>query len=289
MTFQRLLDDPEDDFETALLGSARFDVPSDAEIRRGVLSIAAAGGAVSLASAAAAINGGSQALGAASSHAATGTVFLKWLAVGFSAGLVTSGGGAIVAHRLLASSPPFVSHPSSSDASSPAPARVTRTRVVAETSAPELVPTARFDEPSASSVAPSRQMPGHSAADATRVEHAARSVTPRSETAGNPSTLVVAPLASDRAAPAITAELSALSDARLALSAGDPERVLRGLDAYDRLAGTHVLDNEAAMLRIEALVQAGRTTEASRLAASYLSRHPGSPNRSRLEQIAGVK
>lgn len=289
MTFRRLLDNPEDDFETALLGSAQFDLPSDADVRRGVLSIAAVGGAVSLSSAAAALDGGSRALGAVSSHAAATAAVLKWLGIGFTAGLVTTGGGAIVAHRLSASRPPVAGHSSTVAAANVAPARVAGAHAVAEVDAPGLVPAARFDELISPPVASSRDVSSRAIADVARVERVARSAARRSETAAHPSTSVVAPLASDDAAPAITAELAALSDARLALSAGDPERVLRGLDAYDHLARTHVLDNEAAMLRIEALVQAGRTVEASRFAASYLSQHPHSPNRSRLEQIAGAK
>jgi hypothetical protein len=75
--------------------------------------------------------------------------------------------------------------------------------------------------------------------------------------------------------------------ARLALSARDPNGVLREMDEYDRLPRTHVLDAEATMLRIEALVQAGRTTESAERARTYLSLYPASPHRARLQQIAG--
>jgi hypothetical protein len=90
----------------------------------------------------------------------------------------------------------------------------------------------------------------------------------------------------DESPPVLTAELAALSRARLSQSAREPARALAELDAYERLPRPHVLEAEATLLRMEALIQVGQATAASNLAREYLRVHPSSPHRSRLQRIA---
>ena len=103
-----------------------------------------------------------------------------------------------------------------------------------------------------------------------------------------PSARVALPPSGNAPVSGIAAELAVLSRARNALAAHNPAAVLAALDEYRRTARTRVLDAEAFMLEVEALVQAGRSTEAARRSHDYLVTHPGSPHRARLQQLAGL-
>jgi hypothetical protein len=72
-------------------------------------------------------------------------------------------------------------------------------------------------------------------------------------------------------------ELALLEQARSALERGSATNALGLLDRYLALTHGGRLAAEASVLRIEALVRAGRTAEAERLAHDFLRDNPNSP------------
>jgi outer membrane protein assembly factor BamD (BamD/ComL family) len=83
-------------------------------------------------------------------------------------------------------------------------------------------------------------------------------------------------------------ELAALQQARAALGAGDPARALSMLDAYVARFPHGAMAQEAAVLRIEALVRAGDRPAAQRAADAYLTAHPQSPYMDRIRSLLGT-
>jgi hypothetical protein len=77
--------------------------------------------------------------------------------------------------------------------------------------------------------------------------------------------------------------------ARAAMRAGDARTALARLDDHDRLFASGGLSTEAAVLRIEALANAGYGAEASELAARFLRVHPESPLRNRVRKAITPK
>lgn len=75
----------------------------------------------------------------------------------------------------------------------------------------------------------------------------------------------------------LSEELALLESARAALAAGQNADALAHLDRYEgTLRGTK-LRAEATILRIQVLAASGRSSEASRLAETFLKENPGSP------------
>jgi hypothetical protein len=72
----------------------------------------------------------------------------------------------------------------------------------------------------------------------------------------------------------LTAEVTALDEARRVLAAGDPGAALLSLDAYDGRFASRRLGPEAAVLRIEALIAAGRFGQARQLGEQLLAAEP---------------
>jgi len=86
----------------------------------------------------------------------------------------------------------------------------------------------------------------------------------------------------------LSVELSLIEEARRALLAHDPAGVTRALDAYAAAPRTGVLQAEAELLRIEALVQRGNVTAAKAQAARALAVAPNGPHAARLREIASL-
>jgi len=63
-------------------------------------------------------------------------------------------------------------------------------------------------------------------------------------------------------------EAKYVESARAALAAGDPKRAMTDLDFYFKIPNAKSLRQEATLLKIEALAQVGRKTEARALAYS---------------------
>jgi outer membrane protein assembly factor BamD (BamD/ComL family) len=71
-------------------------------------------------------------------------------------------------------------------------------------------------------------------------------------------------------------QLAALNAVHAALTAGDPTGALALLDQFEHRNPSSPLDEEVAVLRIDALVDAGRRAEARERAAAFLSGYPAS-------------
>jgi len=90
------------------------------------------------------------------------------------------------------------------------------------------------------------------------------------------------------ASPAVSglaAEVSALDRARAATDAHDPGGALALLDAYQRRFPNGSLQPEAQLLRVEALVQQGRRSQALPIARRLLDAAPDGPLSERVQRI----
>jgi hypothetical protein len=74
-------------------------------------------------------------------------------------------------------------------------------------------------------------------------------------------------------ADALAEEIALLDGARRALSSGDPVSALAALDRYDAARSKHVLKSEALLLRVRALLQSERKSEACSLARRHIDEH----------------
>jgi outer membrane biosynthesis protein TonB len=98
----------------------------------------------------------------------------------------------------------------------------------------------------------------------------------------------VAPEPTETATSSMPSELAALQQARASLASGDPARALSMLDAYAARFPHGVMAQEAAVLRIEALVRAGDRPAAQRAADAYLAAYPQSPYLDRIRSLLGT-
>ena len=73
--------------------------------------------------------------------------------------------------------------------------------------------------------------------------------------------------------------------ARRALAAGNAARAIEELNAFDRAEKTGVLEREARVLRIDALVAQGQSASARRLAEQYLQLYPNDAHAARLRSL----
>jgi hypothetical protein len=94
-----------------------------------------------------------------------------------------------------------------------------------------------------------------------------RSRTPPTSTSASPAPVVLT----------LAEEISALDSVRERLRTGDAEAALKVLDSYEGRQQPRRLGNEAVVLRIEALVRAGRRADASVLAQRFIEKNPNSP------------
>jgi hypothetical protein len=116
-------------------------------------------------------------------------------------------------------------------------------------------------------------------------------VTPPTPEAPDPA---AAPRAAHRAtAPSASAssdireQIRLIDEARSAVTAHDAASALRALDQYRSKFPGGALDQEATVLRIEALDQKGDHAQAASMARAFLARNPASAHAKRLERIAG--
>ena len=94
------------------------------------------------------------------------------------------------------------------------------------------------------------------------------------------------PPASRPSGTTLDAEIQALGEVRVALGKTDAGGALERLDAYGRAFPQAVLADEAAVLRVDALVLRGDQTAAAALARRFLASNPSSPHASHLRSIA---
>jgi hypothetical protein len=101
------------------------------------------------------------------------------------------------------------------------------------------------------------------------------------------STLAAAPRASADSASSLAAELASLERARAALAAGRATDALALLDDHAARFPRGVLSTEAVVLRIDALLRAGRRANADALARQFLAANPTSPYAPRVRSLIG--
>jgi outer membrane protein assembly factor BamD (BamD/ComL family) len=120
--------------------------------------------------------------------------------------------------------------------------------------------------------------PAQSAAEPRAV-----SVPSRARSAGPPAPT---PSAHDDSSDtaSLSAELSLIETARTALREGRARDALAALDEHRSRFARGAFEEEAAVLRIEALAKAGDSATASRLARSFLDTRPHSPYASRVRR-----
>lgn len=254
--FQRLIDGSLDARVRQVLGAGLDDRPSPERIRSAAAALGLSAGTAALAQASAPV-------GAAAAAAKPGMalVVLKWLGIGALLGGVTatasvavlSPGGTTTAARHAVTPARVVAQ---------APARHTRTVVAAKTPDENAAP-----EPARADVESAEPAPSSSAA------------APEASVAGFD------------AAPADTLheEIALLDQARHALRAGDAAAALSALDHYQAAASKHALATEALLLRVRALVKAGRGSEADALGRSYIARHPHDGYAERIRHLLGIR
>jgi TolA-binding protein len=85
----------------------------------------------------------------------------------------------------------------------------------------------------------------------------------------------------------LTEEISALEDARRALSAKDYGLALKTLDDYSRRFPRRKMGAEATVLRIETLSAKGDDAAARELGKSFLRAQPRSPYAKRVRSLIG--
>lgn len=84
-------------------------------------------------------------------------------------------------------------------------------------------------------------------------------------------------------------EVTAIAAARQALKRGDAQATMRELARLDEVGGFRSLTQEAALLRVEALVVSGQAEAAVALARQLLASGIADAHRGRLEQLANGK
>ncbi len=258
-------------FARQLLESARTDHSAFGAANRalGALGIA---GTVSLASASAAH------ASTVKASASLGVVG-KYIALGLLGGMTTFGSAAYVLSARVRSVAP-VAAPSAPSS----PARDTKTAPeipalhapVTDTDPPTPTPLPAPLAPAIGIPGVAHELPAASSNDEPRSAlpaEAAFPESPRVSASNNAST---------------SAQLAALQAVRAALAAHAPSRALALLSDFDTRYRSTALAEEATVLRVEALTDAGRKIEAAALGASFLQKNPHSAYaqrvRSKLEQ-----
>lgn len=257
---RRLLDDTDDLEIVRVLRTGLDDEPSDESFARAarVLGVGAAGaaGLAAIASGSAKPAG----LGASS----LGLAFAKWLGVGLLAG------GVVVTPLALRSPAPPSSQAASESRSSngaPGPEAQHGNLGASPTRAEERVEPEKPRQPAANARAnrePIVAPPAEPPAEAPSVA--------RFESAGE---------------SALVEETRTLDSARRALQSGDPATALAALARHDRLTQKK-LGAEATLLRVRALVAAGRAAEAQRIARETLAARGADGHACRLAKLAGL-
>jgi hypothetical protein len=82
-------------------------------------------------------------------------------------------------------------------------------------------------------------------------------------------------------------QIALIDEAHAALKRHDPGSALGAVDAYASKFPGGLFDQEATVIRIEALDLNGSHARAAAMARAFLAKHPVSPHAKRLERIAG--
>lgn len=268
-----------------LLGAAADDGPSATSFERTARRLGVAGAVLGATSAVAttaaggtaakgAVAGGALAGAAAATGAATGTGLGAGVAAGSAGGLAAKVGFALVLSAALVGGATIATRPSSKlEGPITAPATSATSAAPATSNAAIAAPNgARVPESTAArpplEVAVSPAPPLPSTGDAP----------PKKPTAG------VKPVSPDP----LHDEVVRLDEARAKLARGDAAGALVSLDQHDREFPRGLLGAEADVLRVEALVKAGRRDEAHARGERLLEREPNGPHAKRLRTLLGL-
>lgn len=248
----------------ALLRTGLGDAPPPEALSRVTAALGLTAGAVAVAAPAAATVNGAAVAAAGSASQASGSSALvlgKWLLAGLAGGAFVSGTASVV-ERVHSGSAPH------------APAAATSIRGNVATRGPGVVVDALPMAPVAEPPAPAVTTAGEAARVGTNTPKVASSRPSSSDT---------------ETSRALGVEALRIDAARQALASGDARRALAELDAYQRAKVVGVLDREAALLRIRALVAAGDGARAAQLARDYLDRRPPDAYRAELEAVVATR
>jgi hypothetical protein len=280
--FRRLLESSPTPATRELLRSGLGDRPRREVTERAALALGLTVATMSsTAGAAAAAVGAATTATSAVSTAGTslGALSLvKWLAVGMTAGVVASGGAAVV-HEVARGQ---VAVPKSTHVTEVAPAgRNTPQNALNPrnnaVSAPKGAAVAQqaAAEPNVAS-APPLGAPGPMPPAGTAGTTVSDSAPLRP-----PSTQTPIPAVSSGA---LAREVAQIDAARSALAAGDTARALAELERYERMRQTPTFVREAELLRIEAFSARGEHARAAELARRYITRFPNDAHVAKLRQ-----
>jgi hypothetical protein len=261
-----------------LLRAGLFDKPEPRAIERVAAALGLVAGISTTtagAAGAAGAAGGSTVIGAAGAGLTAGSptigvaVIAKWLAVGALSGTVVAGGSALVQRKFEA------------------PASTTATPVVVNEPGGPGVKPSRAHAPELGEIREEPSPAGPLPAGGTLSEGVAAGEERRSPST-NPEIVRLAPSAAFPSDPkgVLARELAHIDRARAALAARDPTRVLAELSRYDEVRSTGTFEQEALVLRIDALVLLGERKRASELARGYLVRFPKDAHAARLGELA---
>jgi hypothetical protein len=259
-----------DEFERALLDSARRDRASERAKVRALTTFGALGLQLTASTAAASPSAfaaaASSGVLASSAPALTTVAFAKWLGTGMILGTLSAGSVYAIRTESNGTTVPYAATSTVPVTVSPALERT------AQTAAPEPRPDAVAREPHA-------------------VSHELDSVSANDPSARTPP----GPAASNGAFPLDTpdshlrAELAALDRARRALRGGNPAVALQELARYEARFPRGALLQEATLLAVEARLEAGDTSGARAVAARVLTVDTTSPHARRLQALLSKK
>jgi hypothetical protein len=255
-----------DDFAREVLQSAFLDEPPRHALRRTALWLGVGEAAATTLATSSAL-GAAPALTGALATKASGSLaalaVLKWLGAGALVGAVTAGGIEYTTHAAAPAAP--------------------RDAVAAPATRPAQAVPAVVTPAAAVPDEPATPKPLASTADRARAAAPPRARTPSATEASRESADPRVPRVPR--APALELEIGQIDRARAALARGSPEAALAELDAYERRRKTLVLDREAMVLRIDALLGKGEREAAAALARAYVAAHPNDPHARRLRAL----
>jgi hypothetical protein len=139
----------------------------------------------------------------------------------------------------------------------------------------------------ATALAPTEQAPVEPPAATAPAPTEAPATTPDPGALPRAARRAAASSSSPSGATDIREQIRLIDEARSALSGHDPASALRSLDQYRSKFPGGAFDQEAAVLRIEAIDQEGDHAQAASMARAFLARNPSSAHAKRLERIAG--
>jgi len=254
-----------DEFERALLDSARRDRASERAKVRALTTFGALGLQLAASTAAASPSAFAAAAssGALASPALPAVAFAKWLGTGMILGTVSAGSVYAIQIESSGTTVPHAATPTAPATASPALERTP------QTAAPEPRPDVVAGEP-------------HAASDSASASDPAAPTPP-------------GPAASNGAFPLDTpdshlrAELAALDRARRSLRGGNPAVALEELARYESRFPRGALFQEATLLAVEARLEAGDVNGARAVAARVLAVDTTSPHARRLQALLSKK